>query len=289
MEKDGKLRLRLLDVYGESLGEDVDIMLRHQNLSDNRVASANASKRILISDLYGSPQGLYRIEIDPPSFLPINQFVNIQASGITNLDLTFPIDPQKVKGVKFPGYADLPDDLKKMLENSDKVLAFEGQKGEALYNALDDIRRAGLLNIFKKAANTPLINGLTVFPYIQKVSELRGDRFFGVTSKELREETKHSVAQGLFYEVSEALHHPPAGFTSAGSFKTEDHYGNLQLSFFMNGDDCVVDVDIDDAAGLEHVFQVVRNAVTGRPTHPFDIHEILVSYQQLDPGYRFVV
>jgi hypothetical protein len=50
-----------------------------------------------------------------------------------------------------------------------------------------------------------------------------------------------------------------------------------------------VDVDIDDAAGLGHVFQVLRNTLTGRPTHPYDIHEILVSYQQLDPGYRFVV
>src|SRR5574337_1967744 len=80
MDKDGKLRLRLLDVYGELLGEDVDIMLRHQNLSDNQVATANASRRILIPDLYGAPQGLYRIEIDPPSFLPIHQFVNLKAS-----------------------------------------------------------------------------------------------------------------------------------------------------------------------------------------------------------------
>jgi hypothetical protein len=57
----------------------------------------------------------------------------------------------------------------------------------------------------------------------------------------------------------------------------------------MNGNDCVADIDIDDAAGLEHLFQVVRNALTGRPTSPFDIHEILVQHQMLDPGYRFVV
>jgi hypothetical protein len=289
MDRDGQLRLRLLNVYGEPLGENVDIILRHQNLTDNRVARASASKRILIKDLYGAPQGLYRIEIDPPSYLPVSQFVNLKASGITDLEITFPIDSHKVKGVTFPAFQDLPGDLKTLLENSDEVFSFEGRSGEALYSSLDDIRKAGLLNIFKKAANTRLSNGKTVLPYIQKLNELRGDRFFAVTSKELREETKHSVAEGLFHPVSEALHHVPAGFSEAGSFKTEDHYGNLQLSFFMSGDACVADVDIDDAAGLEHVFQVVRNALTGRPTHPYDIHEILVSYQRLDPGYQFVV
>ena len=57
----------------------------------------------------------------------------------------------------------------------------------------------------------------------------------------------------------------------------------------MKGDDCVVDMDIDDAAGLAHVFQVLRNALTDRPTHPYDIHQILIAYQRLDPGYSFVV
>jgi hypothetical protein len=289
MDREGQLRLSLFDVYRTPLGENVDINLRNQSLTDNRVATARASKRILIKDLYGAPQGLHRIEVDPPSYLPVSQFVNLKASGITDLEVTFPIDPQKVKSVTFPGYQDLPDDLRKLLENSNKVFSFEGQSGEALYNALDNIRKAGLLNIFKKAANTRLSNGETVFPHFQILTELRGDRFFAVATKQLREETKNSVAEGLFYSVSELLHHPPAGFTEAGSFKTQDHYGNLQLSFFMSGDECVVDVDIDDAAGLEHVFQVLRNALTGRPTHPYDIHEILVSYQQLDPGYQFVV
>jgi len=46
---------------------------------------------------------------------------------------------------------------------------------------------------------------------------------------------------------------------------------------------------IDDAGGLEHVFQVLRNKLSGRPTHPYSIHEILVKFQQLDPGYTFTV
>jgi hypothetical protein len=27
----------------------------------------------------------------------------------------------------------------------------------------------------------------------------------------------------------------------------------------------------------------------GQPTHPYNIHEILVGYQHIDPGYKFVV
>ena len=51
----------------------------------------------------------------------------------------------------------------------------------------------------------------------------------------------------------------------------------------------MADIDIDDANGVEHLFQVLRNAITGRPTHPYEIHELLVSYQKLDPGYTLVV
>ncbi|HEV2827703.1 MAG TPA: hypothetical protein VGW76_08855, partial [Pyrinomonadaceae bacterium] len=218
-------------------------------------------------------------------------FINMKASGITPLSLKFPIDPGKVTKVNFPAFTSKPisDDLRTLLENSDKVFSFEGKKGKDLYDALDDIRKAGLLNIAAKTGATPLSNGRPVLSYIQKLNEIRGDRFFCVVPKELREETKNSVAEGLFDPADQSLHHPPPGFSPAGSFKTPDHYGNLQLTFFMNGDDCVADIDIDDAAGLEHVFQVLRNRLSGNPTHPYNIHEILVGYQHLDPGYTFQV
>jgi hypothetical protein len=51
------------------------------------------------------------------------------------------------------------------------------------------------------------------------------------------------------------------------------------------GDDWIVELDIDEAAGLGHVLQVLRNFVTGQPTHPFVIREILIKWQGLNPGY----
>lgn len=284
-----KLQLELVNVYGKYLGEKVDVILRHQVLSQVLKASVSATTKVNITGLHGAPQGLYRIEVDPPSYQYISQFINMKASGITPLSLTFPIDPAKVKKVNFQAYSKLAADLKTVLENSDKVLAFEGKKGKDLYDSLDDIRKAGLLNIAVKTGATPLTNGRTVLSYITKLNELRGDRFFCVVPKELREETRNSEAEGLFDKVDGSLHHPPTGFSPAGSFKTPDHYGNLQLTFFMKGDDCVADVDIDDAGGIEHVFQVLRNKISGKPTHPYNIHEILVAHQKLDPGYTFVV
>ena len=290
MDREGQLRLELLDVYGRRLKERVDISLRSRTLSDVKQAKgASASKKLLIKELHGAPNGLYQIEVTPSSYLPVGQFVNLKASGITDVKITFAVDHRKVQSVVFPEYQELPSELRTLLENSADVLGYKPKKGEELYKELDDSRRAGLLNIAAKANTTLLNNGRTVLSYVQEIKELRGDRFFTVVPKELREETKHSVADGLFRPVSGALHHPPEGFDEAGSFKTNDLYGNLQLSFFMRDEDCVADIDIDDAAGLAHVFQVLRNSLTGRPTHPYDIHEILLSHQKLDPLYSFVV
>ncbi|HXG91332.1 MAG TPA: hypothetical protein VNN73_03060 [Blastocatellia bacterium] len=291
-DKQGKLRLDLVDVYGKRIGGRADISLRHLVLSDSpRFNGLDASKRIVINNLHGAPQGLYQITIDPSAYLQVSQFVTIKASGFTDQEIKFPVDPSKVKSVVFPKYADLSADLQKILENSDNVLSFEGLKGEALYNAetLDDFRKACILNIAAKCAATRLSNGKTVLPYIEKINELRGDRFFAVVPKELREETKNSVAEGVFFPAPEILHTPPAGFDHAGSYKTFDKYGNLQLTFFAKGNDWLADIDIDDASGLEHPFQVIEHRFTGKQTHPFAIHEILVARQGIDPGYRFEV
>ena len=284
-----KLELELVDVYGKFLGEKVDIILRHQVLSEVKKVSPKVTGKVSVSGLRGAPQGLYRMEIDPPSYQYVSQFVNMKPSGITSRSITFPIDPGKVKGVNFPAFARLAEDLRTVLERSDKVLSFEGRTGGDLYGGLDDIRKAGLLNIAAKTGNTPLANGKTVLSYIQRLREIRGDRIYCDVPIELREETRISEAAGIFHEADQSLHHPPPGFSPARSYKTPDHYGNLQLTFFIKGDECVVDIDIDDAAGLEHVFQVVRNRLSGKPTHPYNIHEILVAHQKLDPGYTFVV
>lgn len=293
MAENGKLQLKMLNAERRFLGEKVDIILRNLTLSGIKKASLTVTKTVTVTGLNMFPHGSHKMEIDPPSYLSVTQFINIPASGTAELEVIFPIDPRKVKSVIFPKFGALGDEARKLLTDSPNVLSFEGRAGETLYKELTDlneIRCAGLLNILAKTRATSFSNGKSVLSHIRELRELRGDRFFAVVSKDLREETKNSVADGLFHKADSSLHHLPGqfqGFTAAGSFKTADRYGNLQLTFFMKGDECVADIDIDDASGLEHVFQVLRNMLPGVDTHPYSIRDILLVHQKLDPGYSF--
>jgi hypothetical protein len=284
-----RLELQLLNVRGEPLGQQVDVMLRHMATGRLRVARVKATRKAIIRGL--NEDGAYRVDVDPSSYLAAGAFVMVRPGGATPLTLRFPVDPRKVKRVTFPDYDDeaLHEDGRRILEASRGVLGFEGQSGKGLYKALDDIRRAGFLNIVSKMRTTGLTNGRAVGSYVQELTELRGDRFFAIVPHELREEVKNSGQAGIFDPAPDLLHHPPPGFERAGSFKTRDHYGNLQVSFFTNGADWRADIDIDDANGLEHLFQVLRHQLTDGRTHPYDIRDILIAHQKLDPGYEFVV
>jgi hypothetical protein len=291
MADNAKLTLKMLNAEGNFLKEKVDILLRNQTLSGLKKASITASKSVAVTGLSGPPHNLYRMEIDPPSYLPVNRFITVGTSG-DPLEIIFPIDPKKVTKAIFPKYGSLSEGARALLGRSDQVLSSLGKTGEELYGALDDLRCAGMLNILTKTGATPLNDEQTVLDLLKEgeLRELRGDRFFAVVPKELREEVKNSVAAGLFEKVSGALHHLPGqftGFSDAGSFKTHDRYWNLQLTFFMKGNECVADIDIDNASGLGHVFQVLNNMLPGNSTHPYTIRDILLVHQKLDPGYRF--
>jgi hypothetical protein len=280
----GRLELKLLDVSGNFVDEKVDIFLRHQILSDDRrIRAANASGPFIIPGLNEAPQGLYRVEIDAPSYRMVSQFVNIKSSGVTQKTFTLPIDRNKVAKVKFPDFATLPAETQALLSRSKNVVGFLAKSGKELYDELDDV------NLIAKAARTRLGNDRSVLSYIQTLTELRGDRFFAAIDPELHPETLHSVADEIFHVVDSSLHKPEPDFSIVDSYKTVDRYGNLQLTFSANKDHTVwqVDMDIDNAQGFEHLFQVVHNI--GNSTHPYDIHEILIASQEIDPGYQLVL
>ncbi len=189
-----------------------------------------------------------------------------------------------------PDFEELPNDLQDLLKNSPNVEGLEGKAGGDLFAALDDIQKAGLLNIYAKMQHTAFQNKRSVFTYVNSLNRVRGDRFFAHIDKALRDATINSVASNLFQDISGELHTPPPNFVLTDSFKTLDHYGNLQLTFFNNPAtlEFILDTDIDDAQGIEHIFQVIRNVFTGA-TNPYDIHEILIEFQNIDPGYQLVV
>jgi len=293
MAQNGKLKLELVDVYGKRLQERVDISLRHTKLAQSLFfKSQDASKLIQISSLFTAVDGPYQISIDPPSYHHVTQFLNVKTSGVTEKQIVFPVDAAKVVSVNFPKFAALPKGLRDLLSNSANVFGFENKSGAELYDEIgrDSVKLAGLLNVACKTGATVFAGGSSSLSLIKELREVRGDRFFAFVDRSLREETVNSVHSGLFNKVSGSLHKLPpefTGFEPADSFKTDDHFGNLQHTFFRKSDEFVADIDIDDANGIQHVFQVLRNHFTGEPTHPYNIHEILVAHQHLDPRYTF--
>lgn len=283
---DGKLVLTVLDVYGDPIAEPIDIFLDNRTLTDKQAIHGALGKSFTIPNLHRTPEGVYSVEVDAPSYTGVKLLTRIPPSGDGELTVTLPVNKDRVTGVIFPKFAELNGVAQLLLNNSVALPGAAAGSGEGAYSAFDDLRRAGFLNLIAKAGRTRFTDNSKVIEYIDQITEQRGDRMFALVKPELHAETSHSVLDDEFTKVPDTLHTPPAGFSAVDSYKTPDRYGNLQLTFSRNdAGEWALDMDIDDAQGFEHFFQVVNNI--GGATHPYNIHEILVATQEIDPGYRF--
>lgn len=291
MDGKGNLILDFLDVYGERPDDKVDVTLKHQVLSQSvQVKDHPTTKRLRITDLDCTQGGIFILQAFPARHRPVSRFVRVLEDKTLQQNLPLPVDASRVTGIDPPEYDSLGADLKAVLEAS-IVEGDEDKRGAELYSSLDDVQKAGMLNIYAKMKVTKFVDGRDTFSYVTGFKRILADRFFAKVAKELRDEVRNSLPNKLFAEVSGALHTPPPNFISADSFKTPDLYGNLQLTFFSNPAtlEFISDTDIDDAAGVEHIFQVLRPILTGKHTNPYDIHEILLEFQKIDPGYKLVI
>jgi hypothetical protein len=83
--------------------------------------------------------------------------------------------------------------------------------------------------------------------------------------------------------------------SSMFSVKSADDKGNLQLTLGQGkdaggNDVLVLDADIDESGKLlEHVLDVFKHKITGKQTHPHDIHEYLkLAHPGVPLGYELV-
>lgn len=224
---------------------------------------------------------MYLVKVFPRRHRPVAQFVMAGSDAQPTLARLFaPLHPEHVRAATFPDYAAVHDDLRRVLEGS-TIQGIVGS-GQALYAALTNTQKAGLFNLFAKMSGVRLEDGRTVWSCVDGLFDVRGDRIFVDVQHDLLDAVRAAAAAGRFRDVPSKLHEPPAGFGHAGSYKSGERRGNLQLTFFSSlGQPASfkVDADIDDAAGLGHTFQVLRNFVTQGATHPYDIHQILVFRQ----------
>lgn len=286
----GNLKLMLLDARGNAFPGKVKIDLKHTILARTQSLTVKPGTTPVLEKLDSTPDGRYHVRCSAAGYHTVSRFVQIVPNKTSTQVFTLPVKASGVKQTKFPAFNNLPEELKTLLQNSD-VAGLEGKRGAALYDALDELQRAGLLNIHAKMRATRFLNGSSVADSLQSLTRIRGDRFFATVAPALRDAVKNSELSGLFEKVSGALHEPPVGYVSADSFKTFDSFGNLQLTFFRKKDavEFMVDADLDDARGIGHAFQVIDHALTGDKTHPFDLHQVLLAKQGVDPGYDLTV
>jgi len=287
------LKLVLTDAGGDDLVDHITVdLFAHQSSAQFQVNSdIDGTLQIDGIDVSGGP--FYRVMISPSNHRVIQSFVSLSEGRVAKLAAAVPVDPSQVQGINAPDFADLSTEATTILNQSQIPLFNDGAggflQGAQLWTALDrfPLLKACFLNITAKSSATRLPDDQGVIDFMLGIVRIEQDRMFMGITPALVEETSHSNA---FHSVSAALHDPLPGYQIISSFKTFDRYGNLQLTFQRKGDtgvDYVVDVDIDDAQGVEHIFQVVRNSVSG-PTNPYDIHDILLQQKPVvDPEYGF--
>jgi hypothetical protein len=195
--------------------------------------------------------------------------------GTKNLPSESPIrlmaNPKKIKDISAPPFSKLPASFRRGLEAAKmRALALEdedlvGLTGAELYDEMGPLRKACLLNLVAKATHP---SADRVSRFVRAPMVLRQDRCFVEVDPAMHDALCKSER---FKSAPGALHEAPEGFERMDSFKSKDAHANLQVTFMRNVSSGVfwADVDIDEAGGIEHGFEVIRNTVTDGRTNPF--------------------
>jgi hypothetical protein len=242
---------------------------------------------------------MYRVMATADHYRPYSFFQLIQEDRTNTASdhVEFWIRPGSVKDIHAAPFDELPKPVRRILEDARMIAVapddrdLVGLAGAELYGALGSLRKACLLNLATKAAD-PKTTG-NCLPSILGVSICRQDRFFARVDPGLPEALRQSP---LFKSAPNKLHEPLPGYVMAeGSFKSRDAHANLQVTFMRESatGDLAADIDIDESAGIEHGFEVIRNATFRNRTNPYLIREFMLSSdladRSLDPGYQFRV
>ena len=149
--------VRLRNVYQEPLNDrgDVDLfdMKAKNTVARRRNVKLGSSLRF---DVTGARP--YRITVFPQKHRPVSKPILVPGSGNASESIVFPMHPDRVLTADFPSFAELPQWLRDLLERS----TLEGHadlSGQALYDGIGDVPRAGLLNVVAKMEDTMLPGG----------------------------------------------------------------------------------------------------------------------------------
>ena len=257
--------IKIRSAEREALEDKVRILVYRQR--DRALEAEHTVDGTTILRVEGlSPSELYTVRVFPERYRPVAGF----ARGEQEIVLHTPVKPESVKRISVYRLGAL-----------ERMIASPGE--------LEDEQLAGALNIWAKMEVTPLSEGV-VSDYVSRISRINQDRIWFTPSPWLR--TALTLSPLTEFRTAPAALHGFRGYKPIDSFKSDDICGNLQLTFLESTErpgELLVDADIDEASGIRHLFQVLRNTITGRLTHPYDVHQVLTFHQKIDPGYRLIV
>lgn len=244
----------------------------------------------------GGPGTLYRVRLDSADYKPYAFFQTMVAGQVNappETHFRMVANPKRITAITDPAFQALPPAARSCLDTAAMIApapedrGLRGLQGSALYDALGPLRKACLLNIIKKAGHGTSDRCSRFF---RELMVVRQDRFFCMLEDGVADFLRQSP---VFKSAPGLLHDPLPGFERGESFKSRDAHANIQLSLMRHKQSgrIAADVDIDEASGIEHGFEVIRNRFAGR-TNPYLIRELLLLCDPveltLDPGYRFV-
>src|ERR1041384_3706543 len=132
MDGTGNLILDFLDVYGDRPDDRVDVLLKHQVLSQSvHVTDQATTKRLRITDLDSTQGGIFNLQVFPMRRRPVSRFVRVPEDKTTQQSIVLPVDASRVTGIDAPPFDSLGDDLKAVLGTS-SVEGLEDKRGAAL-------------------------------------------------------------------------------------------------------------------------------------------------------------
>ncbi len=259
--------------------------------------NVSGHQRFEISNIscHDGPGTLYAFRLNADGYKPYAFFQLMKAGRNLPSETRVRLlaNPKKVGSITAAAFADLPATFRRALEAAEMVeLSAEdrdllGLRGAALYDAMGPMRKASLLNLVAKGLHA---SSDRIASFVRAPAVLRQDRCFAVVDPALHTTLARS---DKFKSAPGTLHTPPRGFELRNSFKSRDAHANLQVTFMQKvGSDIMwADIDIDEASGFEHGFEVIRNAIVDGRTNPYLVRELLLlalAHQTIDPGYDFV-
>lgn len=262
----GSIYLDLRNVHGDP----IKAAQANFYLYNHRLRSLDAAFRIkltgaplLLKEVPAFPFGTGDLVLNLSRYRSKRRFVTIRPDEALELQETFLLDAGHAKA-KFPARHPAYEHISTPVAD------------------LTELQRAGLLNVYSKLASLDLADA------IESIEQVLPARIFARVNENLLDQIRES--QDIFSPASGISHSFPRGWErieTLGSFKTRERQGNLQLTFATNSDNhLMADIDIDDNQGVAHAFDVIGHALSGADTHPFNIHQILIALQGIDPGYK---